>query len=75
MVKKICLKCETWVRSLGQEDTLENRMATHPVFLPGKMQGEDGKGKWASLAGTLTSNSTTMWSPCVPDPLQTGRAR
>ena len=27
---------ETWVPSLGQEDPLEEEMATHPVFLPGE---------------------------------------
>ena len=31
---------ETWVPSLGQEDPLEEGMATHPVFLPGKSHGE-----------------------------------
>ena len=36
---------ETWVQSLGQEDLLENKMATHPVFLPGKIQW------WRSLVG------------------------
>ena len=31
---------ETWVRSLGREDSLEKEMATHPVFLPGKSHGQ-----------------------------------
>ena len=31
---------ETWVRSLGQEEPLEKGMAIHPVFLPGKSQGQ-----------------------------------
>ena len=35
---------ETWVRSLGQEDPLEESMAT-PVFLPGEFHGQ------RSLAG------------------------
>ena len=26
---------EAWVQSLGQEDPLEDEMATHSVFLPG----------------------------------------
>ena len=30
---------ETWVQSLGQEDTLEKEMATTPVFLPGESHG------------------------------------
>ena len=36
---------ETWVRSLGQEDPLEEGMAAHPVFLPGESHGQ------RSLAG------------------------
>ena len=30
MVKNLPALPETWVRSLGQEDPLENRVATHP---------------------------------------------
>ena len=29
MVKNLPAMCETWVQSLGQEDPLEKRMATH----------------------------------------------
>ena len=36
---------EMWVPSLGQEDPLEEEMATHSVFLPGKSHG------WRTLAG------------------------
>ena len=28
---------DPWVQSLGQEDPLEKRMATTPVFLPGEL--------------------------------------
>ena len=31
---------ETWVRSLGQEDPLEENMATHSSILPGKSHGQ-----------------------------------
>ena len=31
---------ETWVRSLDQEDPLEWKVATHPVFLPGEFYGQ-----------------------------------
>ena len=31
---------ETQVRSLGQEDALDKRMSTHPVFLPGEFHGQ-----------------------------------
>ena len=29
-----------WVQSLGQEDPLEEGMATHSVFLPGEAHGQ-----------------------------------
>ena len=31
---------ETWVRSLGQEDHLEDDMVSHPVFVPEKSHGQ-----------------------------------
>ena len=31
---------ETGIRSLGQDDPLEEEMATTPVFLPGKSHGQ-----------------------------------
>jgi len=31
---------ETWVRSLGWEDPLEEGMATHSVFSPGESHGQ-----------------------------------
>ena len=31
-----------WVQSLGQEDPLEEEMATAPVFLPGKFHKPGG---------------------------------
>ena len=38
---RICLLVqETQVQSLGQEDPLEEEMATHCIFLPGKSQGQ-----------------------------------
>ena len=36
---------ETWVQSLGWEDSLEKEMATHSIWLPGKSHGQ------RSLAG------------------------
>ena len=40
---------ETWVRSLGWEDPLEERMATAPVFLLGESHEQ------RSLAGEMGS--------------------
>ena len=31
---------ETWVQSLGQEDSLEKEMQPTPVFLPGESHGQ-----------------------------------
>ena len=36
IIKTLPTMQETWVRSLGWEDPLEERVATHPVFLPGE---------------------------------------
>ena len=47
MVKSLPTMQETWVRSLSQEDLLEKGMATHSLFLPGKLHG------WRSLAGCI----------------------
>ena len=45
MVKHLPAIWETWVRSLGWKDPLENEMTTTPVLLPGKSHG------WRSLVG------------------------
>ena len=45
MVKCLPAMWETWVRSLGQEDPLEEEMANYSMFLPGKSHGQ------RSLAG------------------------
>ena len=36
IIKTLPTMQETWVRSLGWEDPLEERVSTHPVFLPGE---------------------------------------
>ena len=46
---------ETWIRSLGQEDPLEEGMAPTPVLLPGESQGQ------RSLAGC------SSWGHKEPD--------
>ena len=37
MVKRLCTMWETWVRSLGQEDSLEKEMATHSSTIAWKI--------------------------------------
>ena len=39
-VKHLCAILETWVRSLGGEDPLEEEMATHSSLLPGESHGQ-----------------------------------
>ena len=49
MVKNLPAMQETWVQSLGQEDPLEEGMATYSVFLPRKSHRERslaGYGPW-----------------------------
>ena len=42
MVKNLPAVQETWVRSLGWEDPLEEGMQPTPVFLPGESHGQKG---------------------------------
>ena len=39
VVKNLPAMPETWVRSLGQEDPMEEEMATHFSILPGESHG------------------------------------
>ena len=39
-VKRLPAMQETWVRSLGQEDPLEEEMQPTPVFLPREFHGQ-----------------------------------
>ena len=45
MVKNLPSVQETWVRSLGQEDSLEKRMATHSGILAWKIQWTEEPGE------------------------------
>ena len=58
MVKNLPVMWETWVQSLGQEDPLEEEMATHPSILaweilwieePGRLQSV-GLQSWVQLS-------------------------
>ena len=40
LVKNLLAMQETWVRSLAQEDSLENGMATHSSILAGEFYGQ-----------------------------------
>ena len=52
-VKKLPAMKETWVLSLGQEDPLEQGLATHSIFLPEKPHGQ------TSLSGYTVHEAVT----------------
>ena len=57
MVKNLPAIQEAQVQSLGQEDTLEEKMATTPVFLPGKSCGQRtlvGNSPWGQKESDTT---------------------
>ena len=59
VVKKLPTVWETWVRSLGWEDPLEKGMATTPVFLPEKFQGQrrlEGYSPWGHKESDMTES-------------------
>ena len=49
MVKSLSAMLETWVRSLGWEDTLEKEMATHSSTLPWKIPWTEESGRPQSM--------------------------
>ena len=59
MIKNLPAMWETQVQSLGREDPLEKRMATHSSTLAWRIPRTEEPGIEAhSLSSTLTSNST-----------------
>ena len=60
MVKNPPAMQETWVWSQGQEDPLEEGMATTPAFLPGESQGQRslvGYSPWGHTELDLETNT------------------
>ena len=49
MVKRLPTLWETWVQSLGQEDTLEEEMATHSSILAWKIPWTEEPGRLQSM--------------------------
>ena len=67
MVKNLPAMPDTWAQSLGRddplgrEDPLEKEMATHPVFLPGKLHGQRslvGYSPWGHKESPMTERLT-----------------
>ena len=55
MVKNLPAMQETWVRSLGQQDPLENKMATHSSILAWTIP-------WTEEPGGLQSMGSQSWT-------------
>ena len=81
MVKNLPTIWETWARSLGREDLLEQGMATHSVFLPGEVHD---RGAWRATVHGITeldrSEQLTNFgfqegAKLIPSALDRGRAR
>ena len=49
LVKNLPTMQETWVQSLGQEDPLEQEMATHSSILAWKIPGKEEPGVLQSM--------------------------
>ena len=49
MVNNLLLMQETWVRSLGWEDSLEEGMATHSSILAWRIPGMEESGRLQSI--------------------------
>ena len=57
MVKNLPAMWETWVRSLGQEDPLEEEMATHSSILAWRIPMN--RGAWGATVHGVTESDLT----------------
>ena len=75
MVKNPPAMQDTWVQSLGWEDSLEEGMATHSSFLPGEPHGERslagdsprGRKESDTTEWLSTAQYIHIWRPETPD--------
>ena len=58
MVKKLPAMGETWVQSLGWEDTLEEGMATHSSILAWRIPMD--RGTWRATVRGVTKGGTQL---------------
>ena len=58
MVKNLPVILETWVRSLGEEDTLEKGKATHSSILAWRIPKD--RGAWWAAAHGVTKSQTRL---------------
>ena len=62
MVKNLPAKQETWVRSLGQEDLLEEEMANHSSILAQRIPWIEGYIPWGSKESDMTERVSTYYT-------------
>ena len=55
IIKNMPAMFETWVQSLGREDTLEKGMANHSSILAWKIPWTEDPGGWAIVHGFAKS--------------------
>ena len=58
MVKNLPAVWETWVQSLGQEDSLEEGMAIHSSILARRILWKEERAWWATVHGIAESDTT-----------------
>ena len=56
MIKKLPAMWETWVQSLGWEDSLEEGMATHSTILAWRIPMD--RGAWQAIAHGIAKSQT-----------------
>ena len=57
MVKNLPAMKETWVQSLGQEDTLEKGMATHSSILAWRIPWTEKSGRLQSMGSQIVRHN------------------
>ena len=67
MVKRLSTMRETWVRSLGWEDSLEKEMATHSTTLAQKIPWTEEPGAGYSPWGRKESDMTERLNFTIKD--------
>ena len=61
-VKNLPARQETWVRSPGGEDPLEESLTATPIFLPGESHGQRslvGYSPWGDKESDMTEQQST----------------
>ena len=72
MVKNLPAVEETWVRSLGQEDPLEEEMATHSKILAWRIPWTEEPGRLQSMGRKepdmteQVNNNNFLWLDFIP---------